>query len=673
MKLEFKSDNDTPVFFIDDSATSSASRVFGATFFKKENRWYFPAFPPFHETVLRDIRNVYPGIELSAAAESSIRSNVPEAILLDDVRKLTLMEKNFAHQDIGLTKILHNYRYILQWKMGTGKTKVLIDAINQLGMKTLVLCPAITINVWMTQIARFAPNLRVVAMNGTSPKQKTKQLEDAVKNADVLVVSYDTARLYGIPTVAPLVLSRINKASMSLPLRFKDVLARMRETDTQLGFVDMWITGTPIADVILRAEDFLKQAGPQYVTDFPYRMFVADESHRVKRLQSKRTKVAMKLSERAARRYLLTGTLSQGDPRDLYPQLKILAPYLIPENWMQFQTKFVTFAPWNKHIVSGYKNLHILNARTAGISDIKTLEECVDMPPRVQENIMFELTPEQINDYNHAVKEFSIEMEKGTLDIANSAVRIMKLLQVCSGFVYAPEPTTICDGCMNLMTCVKDGTHPGDSGCTQVVEVQKVFRYSRNPKLGALKELLEDLLADKDNKAIIWGVLRAELEDIGNLLQEMGVRYVQVDGSNSTHAGKKAMVFEGEPDCRVYLGQVKTGISVTLNAGQYMIYYSRPWSLDDWEQSLGRNYRIGQNKKTVVYRLCAAESIEMQQLLALDNRQDIAKLLTTRVDCFLCDHYERCLRDVVEPWSNGCVLSSKKSRSRAVVKQIKTR
>jgi SNF2 family DNA or RNA helicase len=177
--------------------------------------------------------------------------------------------------------------------------------------------------------------------------------------------------------------------------------------------------------------------------------------------------------------------------------------------------------------------------------------------------------------------------------------------------------------------------------------------------------MLKDLA--HSSKVIIWACLEQELDSLEEMLVKDSWGYVRVDG-NTTHRIKEMEEnFNTNPDCRVYLAQISTGIAITLNAAKHTIYYSRDWSLENRQQSLFRNFRIGQTKKTVVYDICARGSLEVQQLNALQRKTDVSKLLTDHVDCALCNQYVECLKENITPWTAKCVLSTgvKKQIARA--------
>jgi len=299
--------------------------------------------------------------------------------------------------------------------------------------------------------------------------------------------------------------------------------------------------------------------------------------------------------------------------------------------------------------------------------------ECVDLPERRFEIVEFELSPAQRRDYNYVVNNWAIERpDAPDLDIQNGAIRVSKLLQLCSGFVYVPQDTGICDTCGKVGLCVGRRILPGTKGCDlkHLVDPadRETLRYTPNPKLKTLESLLDGIVPS--SKTLIWAAHTAELDDIEELLRKNKWKYVRVDGSTTGKIKEMEKVFQEDDTCRVYLGQISTGIAITLTAATYTIYYSRSWKPDDRDQSLGRNFRIGQTQKTVVYDICGAKTLEVQQLIALKNKDDVSKLLTEKINCTLCREYQRCVDDGTKPWADKCVLSTGAKRVVANVRTV---
>jgi len=661
MEVGLTAINETPVLTVNDP-TSSGSRVFGASMDRGKTHWRFPAFPPFVERVLHDLGKVYASLTFSPQADTWLSTLKKEEEWVDFASNTKLPGPfgNYEHQNIGLGKLLHNYRYILQWEMGTGKTKPIIDMTYLLGEKVLVLCPLVAAKNWAKEVKKHSGGaLKPLAMLGTRGK-KLQLLNDA-EDADVFITTYDTARLHGVPSVSPKVVKAVmdSRGYYSITEALKRALMNINDPATQLRFAEEWIRGRSVREIGQESRELAKGT-LQWITQLPCTTVVADESHRIKHIRSQRTKVCMRLASKFPRRYLLSGTLSLGDPRDLYPQLKFLAPYALSEDYRAFCDKYVVYSQWNKHVVVGYKKLDSLNKVVTGISDRRELEECVDLPERTTETLYFDLTREQLRDYNGAIENMLIDRPNAEpLELQNGAIRLNKLLQICSGFVYSPKATeSPCDECSDLRRCVVNGIHPGSPRCTQVAEApeRETLRYSKNPKLERISEFLDDLLDNKVTKVIIWANFEAELDDLEELISKKQLGYVRVDGSNSNKMSEMEEVFQNDANCRVFLGQIKTGIAVTLTAAKYTVYYSRSWSLEDWLQSRNRNFRIGQTKKTVIYHLCGKKTVEAQQIAALKSKQDISSSLTKHINCMVCAQYPTCAKDKVDPWTDGCIL-----------------
>jgi SNF2 family DNA or RNA helicase len=196
--------------------------------------------------------------------------------------------------------------------------------------------------------------------------------------------------------------------------------------------------------------------------------------------------------------------------------------------------------------------------------------------------------------------------------------------------------------------------------------------FSDNARLELLESLLDELLQEADNKVIIWSNYTAELDSIEKVLEENKYNYVRVEGGCSSHEQNHAKdTFNKDKNCRVYLGQVSTGIGITLNSANYMIYYNLPWSLEHYLQSLDRNYRIGQKRKVTVYRLLALHTLDESKAAALDKKMDFSHLVTTRSICATCPEFtKRCASAGIQLYDPLCIYDRKMLRETAKVRLI---
>jgi SNF2 family DNA or RNA helicase len=544
----------------------------------------------------------------------------------------------FEHQVEGLSYLYHHPRWALLWDPGVGKTKVVCDLRLLLpGHRMLVLAPRVVVATWLREVSfHSGGKLKAAAISGTR-EQKIKVIQNHA-DYDVLVTTYGTARTLGFPALqnkASSILAAANKRGVQAAAK---VIAQWPSSDDQTRWASAWAKGAPLAEIASAAAE----APLGWLTDIDYRMLVADESHYLKQIASKQTKAALALSVKAGRRYILSGTPALGDPRHLYGQLKFLAPSLMPEDWLGFAQKFLVKSPYNEHVVSGFKNLHIINQRVDSIAIRRKKEDCLDLPPRQVLDVEVEPSAQQVDWYNQAiddvaslVTQLTESSELPAVETTNAAVKLNKLAQILSGFMYVQTDPT---------------------------KERQIKRTRENPRLTALQELLETVLANPSNKTIVWCVYQTELQDIAGLLEKEDIGYVRLDGQTSGKSGDLLARFDSDPSCRVLVGQIGTGIGFTANAAAYTIYYSCDFSLERYLQSIDRNYRAGQTKNVTVYRLGVRNSIDSYKLKALDLKQDISKILTSKIACVTCAKREECLVNGVEVFTPGCIYPKSVSK-----------
>jgi SNF2 family DNA or RNA helicase len=635
--------NGTPVFLV-HGQNPTFSRIFGATWDADRALWMYPAFFPASDKVLADFRTVASDVDVAISEVAQrhiddledVRARLQAQRLPADFKFVT---EPYQHQIEGLCHVFYNMRAALFYDPGLGKSKVAIDLVRllrQTGNRTtaLVLGPRITVRNWGREIdIHSGHQLSWAALVGT-PKQKRDALDRAAaEGTDIVLATYDTAR----------------------------------------SLVDL------------------------LVERLPYGILVCDESHFVKTWQSTRTKTTWEIAQKAARRILMTGSPTEGNPLDLYGPYKILGEAFMPETYWKYKKTFVITRGPNSPIVVGYKNLDIVNARTTFLSIRRTKEQCLDLPERSFVNIDYSLSAAQTKAYDDIVitmgidpaelAKLGIQIRSGDptakailpammspIEMPHRAAALMKLLQVTSGFLIKSEKDPyFCDtvrggtACEHRESCVERMILPRTPRCLvdQSPWPSTTITFDDHPKLDAIMELLNNILADSTHKVIIWCSFHIEMDLIEERLAREELGYVRVDGG-SRDPMSLVDAFNNDPKVRVYIGQVTTGVGITLNSASYMIYSSLPYSLNAYSQCLDRNYRIGQNNKVTVYRMLGHGTLETAVAHLLDHKVDVDSLLTNKIECALCPHTVSCLAKGVEPFQPGCIHP--KSVNRPVVK-----
>jgi SNF2 family DNA or RNA helicase len=390
--------------------------------------------------------------------------------------------------------------------------------------------------------------------------------------------------------------------------------------------------------------------------------------------------------------WLSSATADLGDPQDMYPQLRFLAPAYMPENYWKFMAQYCITSQYNKHIVTGFKNMDVLRERVALVAIRRQKQDCLDLPAQHIIDVPVKLSQVQRQVYNTLVqsKEMQDALEamqkgllstRGVLSIPNAAILLNKLIQVTCGFVIkkSAEPLP-CDTCGHVATCVAAEISPYTRACRSTCEedhvepVRIIDRLAHNSKLDELEEKLDEILVEPTNKVIIWGQFIEELNIIEELLRKKGEAegwsHVRVDGSVTARIANFEAQFNTIPTCRVYLSQVETGVGITLNAANYMIYHSLPWKLGAYLQSLDRNHRIGQERDVTVFRLLGTGTIDRDIAKSLDTKFTVSETILGTLKCLGCGSSEECERNGITLYSDECRYKGDRARPIAKPKEI---
>lgn len=671
-----------PVFRVVAPEKSPLGRVWGGVY--NEGSWLFPAYTPFVKWVQADLQKIVPGAQWDALARDFLADARAAEAALDaasaawqaqDDAALPVGDDFFPprftpykYQRLGVSRVVNSWRAYFDWDMGTGKTRTMIDGLRVLReqnqfKRALVLGPPVVLESWAREVVRCSRGAwKPVLWDGSL------QAEKAAQSADIVLASYARIRIErDAAAVAKkeLAITADQRARYNLPLLDDETLA-------------------------LYTRD---AAHPLYSLD--YDTIVADESHYLGAWESGQTQAAIELSAKAFRRYCLSGTPGD-DPRKLYGQLYFLSPALVGMPYHKFEEHHLVRSPRNKHVVVGYRFLNELNERFRSCSlSMKKSDALVDLPPVTTMDLYYDMGFAQRARYNELVMEMAMSVTPETLyakpgdvpedfepvraavRLPNGAVRVNKMLQVLSGFVIQGADYGICDACQHMQRCVDAKIRPYTKKCEVVQDApeRRVLRDIENPKLELYKEQLALILeTDPTNKVIVWASYTEELDDLVAATKALGVGCVRVDGQTLARQSRIDQ-FQEDPACRVYIGQVSTGIGITLTAANYTIFYTLPWDPLQYRQAMDRNNRPGQTRPMTVYRLLSSDrswALDRYVAQVLVFKENISLTLTELVACAGCARQPDCARDEILPFRAQCKYAANVERPVADVEVIET-
>ena len=323
-------------------------------------------------------------------------------------------------------------------------------------------------------------------------------------------------------------------------------------------------------------------------------MMIIDESTTIKNPTALRTKAICKLGTAVKYRRILTGSPITKSPLDLYTQCAFLSKALLGfESFYTFRARYAVMHQiqmgGNQILVPKYyTNLDELEWKLKSFSYRVKKDECLDLPPKLYQQRQVNLSTEQATVYTRLKKRARALIEDKTVSFNNKLTEILRLHQVCQGFLKTDEGT--------------------------------IHEFKNNPKLKELMAVLEE----SDGKVIIWANYVYNIKQIKSALEE---RYgkdsvVSIFGEVDVEGRKDAVNnFQLNDRCRFLVGNPATGgYGLTLTAARYVVYFSNSYNLEVRWQSEDRAHRIGQKDKVTYIDLMVPESLDVMIMSALDRK-----------------------------------------------------
>jgi len=624
--IRYSSNGGNPVFLVApaDLGGLRIDKVFGATWNSRAGLWLLPAMYPYGLVVKEDVDNLAPEMAWEEGAKSAITNlqSVNDAVSNHSLDGFSPKVKPYDHQIEALSLAIHSPRVALFLDPGLGKTKIGCDLIQYCRAKdpnfmSFIIALKVNQFTWKREMEfHSGGDLRLEPLVATSPKQREKRLAKILENPDGklagVVVTYDTCR------VASELLSTI-----------------------------------------------------------PFTCVIADESHSMRNPRSKKTDAVLKLVEghapRVTRRLILTGTPSLGSPLHLWAQLKLLGNFLVPNFW-KFRGRHVITSPYNSNIVTGFKNVGILNDLVSLCSMRRTAEECLDLPERTIQVVPVNAGASLKRLYNTVASHDPITLSGKVVPSPENTITAMgRLAQMSSGFVYlSRKDPNICEDCPHLVSCVRENISPYTTACQ--VEQQDpgrdVLPVPGSPVMDTVKGLVEEHV-NNGKKVILWGKHQYFMEQVSaDLTKLLDCEVLRYDSTTESHSEVEAK-FNSIEGPAVIVAQISMGIGVTFKA-PVMIYGEVSWSLDHWLQSLDRNYGIRAKGfgKLLVQAVVVNGSIAHSTMELLNSKVDVSSMMSTRPNCVTCVNALKCLDEGTMPFDRACILQDTVEKTKIPVRRL---
>lgn len=147
------------------------------------------------------------------------------------------------------------------------------------------------------------------------------------------------------------------------------------------------------------------------------------------------------------------------------------------------------------------------------------------------------------------------------------------------------------------------------------------------PKLGELDEILGEVLAEPETKALVFSEWERMLELVRERVEQMGMGmgFAWHTGSvPQTRRRQEIRRFKEDPGCRLFLSTDSGGVGLNLQAASVVINLDLPWNPARLEQRIARAWRKHQTRPVRVLSLVTEDSIEHRMIPLLANKQLLA-------------------------------------------------
>lgn len=351
---------------------------------------------------------------------------------------------------------------------------------------------------------------------------------------------------------------------------------------------------------------------------------VIDESQYIKTPDAAVTKAAMKLGKLARRRWITTGTMSTGSTLDAWSQYSFLDPKIVNGMpYWAFKAEFAveeqvgdkTFETWEYNKITrksqkvekpvmavvGFKNEDKLRAMLDPYRSRLLKEDCLDLPPKLYRMRSFEMTENMHRAYMQMSKEFLVDLEGGRTMTARMAMtKLVRLQQIACGYV------------------VPDDVDPMS---------ENIPGIALDPKNARVEATMEELEKVR-NKGIVWSYKRYCLRELADALRTAyGDRsVVEYHGGVSEEDKARALLKFKEDPTRWFVGNPQSaGVGLDLVEADSMLYHDNSFNLGLRLQSEDRFHRIGQGAAScTITDIECLGTVDRPQLRALKDKRDVS-------------------------------------------------
>lgn len=342
----------------------------------------------------------------------------------------------------------------------------------------------------------------------------------------------------------------------------------------------------------------------------PFAVVVFDEVQHIKNRATLSYEAAAGLRSELA--IGMTGTPIENTITDLKALFDLLLPGYLGRD-EDFVARYGELDPTDEEAGSQLTRLRrlihpfVLRRRKATVLD--------ELPEKIEDTRTCALSDDQVGLYREAIAERGAEL----------VARLQDRDQ--------PTPYIHIFALLNLLKQICD--HPA----LALHQLERAADYESG-KWDLFRELLAESL-DSGQKVVVFSQYLGMITLFARHLDDLGVGYVTLTGA-SRKRGTLIDRFNGDDDCRVFLGSLKAGgTGIDLIGGSVVIHYDRWWNAAREDQATDRVHRIGQKRAVQVFKLVTEGTLEEKIARIIDRKRQLMENVVQEDDPRLAKIFSR--------------------------------
>lgn len=361
--------------------------------------------------------------------------------------------------------------------------------------------------------------------------------------------------------------------------RLKCRVAIGSEKERRAAFADPAVTGANVVVINYDNIQWLaKICGSKTLADFGFKGVVFDELTRLKNPSGARFKALAKIIEGVPVRYGLTGSFTSNGLEDVFGQCKIIDQKLLGRAKGAFMQQYFVCINQEYNQWEPRKGAleHVMQRIKPATFVLEPGEYKDKLPPL---HVVETLCTMNMTDYEAMKRDFVVQFDDATAIAANAAVVTSKLQQMASGFVYADKPKWISKHKFDRLDELLDENQHANT----------IIAYGYREELDELKRRYPQAKTLDDEKAV-----------------------------DNWNAGKIPLLL-------VHPKSAGHGLNLQ-HGGHHIVFLSLPWSLELYEQTVGRLHRSGQRHDVWCYVFLTSGTVDERIWAALHDKRAISDI-----------------------------------------------